>query len=45
LGLLRDSDSLEKRLAESLIADCEEILRIIGAILKTLKSGTKELTS
>ncbi|MEJ7681500.1 MAG: four helix bundle protein [Segetibacter sp.] len=40
LRLLRDSDTLEKRLAESLLADCEEILRILGSILKTLKNNS-----
>lgn len=38
LRLLKDSNTLEKRLAESLLDDCEEILRIPGSILKTLKS-------
>lgn len=38
LRLLRDSEILEKRLAESLITDCEEILKIIGSIIKTLKN-------
>jgi four helix bundle protein len=38
LRLLRDSDSLEKRLAESLLQDCEGILRILGSILKTVKN-------
>ena len=38
LRLLRDSNTLEKRLAESLLDDCEEILRILGSILKTLKN-------
>ncbi len=42
LRLLRDSSSLEKRLAESLLTDCEEILKILGAILKTLKDRPKE---
>jgi four helix bundle protein len=39
LRLLRDSDSLEKRLSESLLEDCEEILKILGSILKTLKNN------
>jgi len=42
LRLLKDSDSLEKRLAESLLIDCEEILRILGSILKTIKNEPKE---
>ncbi|HEX8356103.1 MAG TPA: four helix bundle protein [Segetibacter sp.] len=39
LRLLRDSDFLEKRLSESLLEDCEEILKILGSILKTLKNN------
>lgn len=38
LRLLRDSEILEKRLAKSLLNDCEEILKIIGSIIKTLKN-------
>jgi four helix bundle protein len=37
LRLLRDSEILEPKLANSLIADCEELLKIITAILNTLK--------
>ncbi|MEA3495194.1 MAG: four helix bundle protein [Bacteroidota bacterium] len=36
LRLLKDSDYIEAKLADSLIADVEEILKILGAILKTL---------
>ncbi len=36
LRLLRDSDYIDKKLAESLIIDVEEILKILGAILKTV---------
>jgi four helix bundle protein len=36
LRLLRDSDYIEAKLAESLILDLEEIMKIIGAILKTV---------
>ena len=39
LRLLRDSGILEKKLAESFIADCEEIIKILTAILNTSKSG------
>ena len=37
LLLLRDSIILEKNLANSLIKDCEELIRIIGAILSTIR--------
>jgi len=37
IRLLRDSNFLEPRFAESLLKDCDEIMRIIGSILKTLK--------
>lgn len=43
LRLLRDSDWLEKRLAESLLNDCEEILRILGSILKTIKKNDPKI--
>ncbi len=36
LRLLKDSDYIEAKLADSLIADVEEILKILGAILKTV---------
>ncbi len=39
LRLLRDSEILEKKLAESFITDCEEIIKILTAILNTSKSG------
>jgi four helix bundle protein len=38
IRLLRDSKSLDKVQSSSMIADCDEILRIIGSIIKTLKS-------
>jgi four helix bundle protein len=37
LRLLRDSDLLEIKLANSLLKDCEEILKIITAIQKTIR--------
>ena len=37
LRLFRDSDLLELKLANSLIKDCEEILKIITAIQKTIR--------
>lgn len=38
LHLLTDSDFLNKQQSDTLINDCEEILKIIGAIQKTAKS-------
>jgi len=38
LRLLRDTEFLDVKLSESLLADNEEILRLIGSILKTMKS-------
>ena len=37
IRLLRDSSYLEEKLALSLLQDCEELLKIIGSILKTTK--------
>ncbi len=36
LRLLKDSDYIEPKLADSLILDVEEIMKILGAILKTV---------
>lgn len=38
LRLLIDSSYLERKLAESLLSECEEICKIIGKIQVTLKS-------
>ena len=40
LRLLRDSEILESTLADSLLEDCGELLKIIGSILKTSKNKT-----
>jgi four helix bundle protein len=40
LRLLMDSELLEKKLANSFITDCEEILKILTTILKSSKGGT-----
>jgi len=40
LRLLRDSDILETKHAESVIEDCEEILKLTGSIIRTTKSKT-----
>jgi len=39
LRLLKDSDYLNGEEAGSLISDCEEILRILGSSVKTLKGS------
>ena len=39
LRLLKDTQIIEFQLGESLINDCEELLKIIGSILKTLKQS------
>ncbi|NOR86206.1 MAG: four helix bundle protein [Bacteroidales bacterium] len=36
IRLLRDSNYIDNKLAESLLKDLDEILRILGAILKTV---------
>jgi len=38
LRLLRDSNILNKEQTDSLLKDCDEILKIVGSITKTLKS-------
>ena len=38
LRLLRDSDILEAKHAESMIEDCEELLKLSGSIIRTTKS-------
>jgi four helix bundle protein len=36
IRLLRDTDYLEPKEAESILNDCEEVVRILAAIVKTL---------
>jgi four helix bundle protein len=38
LRLLRDSDYLEVRMAEKLLNDCDELIRLLTAIVKTSQS-------
>ena len=38
LRILRDTQFLDPKIAESLLLDNEEILKLIGSILKTMKS-------
>jgi four helix bundle protein len=42
LRLLRDSEYIEEKLANSFIADCSEIIAILTAILKTAKEGNEK---
>ena len=42
LRLLRDTNFIEPTLATSLLNDCEELLRIIGTIIKTMKGKKNE---
>lgn len=37
LRILRDSEYLNQKFADSIIHDCEELLKIIGSIQKTMK--------
>ena len=39
IRLLKDSDYIEANLAKSLLQDNDEILKILGAILKTVSPG------
>lgn len=39
LRLLRDSDFLTSKQAESLIADCDELLKLLTASIKTAKNS------
>ena len=41
LRLLKEGELIEKKLADSFLKDCEEILRILTAILNSSKGGTK----
>ena len=41
LRLLRDSDYLKAKLAESLLEDCEELQKLLTASIKTAKSNLK----
>ena len=38
LRLLRDSKIIENKISEPLLKDCNELLKIIGSIIKTLKN-------
>jgi four helix bundle protein len=37
LRLLKDSDILSEKESDSLMTDCDELLKIIGTIIKTMK--------
>jgi four helix bundle protein len=40
LRLLRDSDTLDGQHAESVIEDCDELLKLSGSIIRTTKART-----
>lgn len=42
LRLLRDSDFIERDSAESLLKDCDELLKIIGSTLITLNKNNED---
>ena len=37
IRLLKDTDFLEQKAANSLLSDCDELLKIIGSIIKSIK--------
>lgn len=39
IRLLKDSNILENRLSNSLVKDCEELIKLLTAIINTLKSN------
>ncbi len=41
IRLLRDSEYISVEQAESLLIDCEELLKIIGSIIKTTKANLR----
>ena len=41
IRLLRDSEFIETKVAISMLEDCDELLKIIGSILKTSKARIK----
>jgi four helix bundle protein len=45
LRLLTDTKLITAAMSSSLLNDCEELLRIIGSILKTIKRGRSENTT
>ena len=42
LELLKETDYISEKAADSLIADCEEIIRLIAAIVKTMKENQQQ---
>lgn len=45
LRLLRDSGYLDKTEIQSLLMECEEILKILGSIVKTMKIRVNETST
>jgi four helix bundle protein len=43
LRLLRDTDYITVQIAESMLADCEELLKILGSIQKTMKIRMRDV--
>jgi len=41
LRLLKEAELIDKKLADSFLKDCEEIPKILTAILNSSKGGTK----
>ena len=41
LRLLRDSEILEKKIADSLLIDCDELQKLLVSSIKTAKAGVK----
>lgn len=41
IRLLRDSDYISQNVASSLLKDCDELLKIIGSIIKTTKENLR----
>ncbi len=42
LRLLRDTNYITSRMAESMLADCEELLKILGSIQKSMKQKLRD---
>ncbi len=42
LRILRDSDFIKPKLAESLLADCEEVQKLLTSSIKTAKSNLEK---
>ena len=45
LRLLRESDYLTPEMSDSILDECDELLKIIGSIQSTMKKKTKTITN